>query len=183
MKEWKNTAWNEIREEYVTGGLPLSALAKKHGVNLNTVKYHAAKEAWCEKRREYRASRPLPQPVYANRGLFGAPVEVGPEGAGESPAEAWPPSPGSVPEELFDLGRRMLRQIDDMTRRCGTVYEMRAAVSVLRDLADILHRIPIDTEEQRARIDRIRAQTKKMEPRPQEPIEIRFIGDTENCSY
>ena len=46
--------WPKIRTEYIEGSDSITTLAKKHGVNPNTARYHFRHEHWSEMRREVR---------------------------------------------------------------------------------------------------------------------------------
>ena len=48
------TDWKMIRAEYIEGGESITTLAKRHGVNPNTARYHFRREQWSEMRREAR---------------------------------------------------------------------------------------------------------------------------------
>lgn len=46
--------WKMIRQEYLETGLSMDQLAEKHGVNRNTLRYHARNEKWSARREKVR---------------------------------------------------------------------------------------------------------------------------------
>ena len=49
------TCWDQIRTEYINGGISQRALAKKHGVSYKSLTNHARSERWAEERRRIAA--------------------------------------------------------------------------------------------------------------------------------
>lgn len=47
--------WNALKCEYVTGDITAAELAKKHGINKNSVYRHCQTERWNEEKRHYLA--------------------------------------------------------------------------------------------------------------------------------
>lgn len=43
--------WNELREEYIRGGITQSALAERYGIPVGSLRRRAAAEGWCAMRR------------------------------------------------------------------------------------------------------------------------------------
>ncbi len=172
------TDWKKIREEYVTGSLAMRPLAEKCGVSFNTLKEHAAREAWSEKRREYRE-------------IKAQLLRSGTTFACASP-------PGTTPQNVVDcpgqdplIGADMLAACDMILRRvhtllpgCISMYEIRSAASALQDIGAILTSHPsLEVEERKARIERLHAELREKEAAKKPGIlEVRFLGDTEECS-
>lgn len=50
----KTVDWQRMRVEYVTGAMSYKALAKKHGVQANTLSKRGKDEKWPEERRKFR---------------------------------------------------------------------------------------------------------------------------------
>ena len=50
----KKPNWKRISTEYITGDIAMCPLAKKYNVPITTLKDHARRERWSERRREYR---------------------------------------------------------------------------------------------------------------------------------
>ena len=46
--------WKAIQQEYIEGNLSMTVLANKHGVNRNTLRYHARAEEWAKSRDDVR---------------------------------------------------------------------------------------------------------------------------------
>lgn len=51
------TDWNEIREEYILGGVTQKALADRHGISVASLRRRAAEEGWTGKRATLSAGR------------------------------------------------------------------------------------------------------------------------------
>ena len=59
------------------------------------------------------------------------------------------------------------------------MYDVRLGASAMKDLRELLLSHPVmDEEEQRSRIDKVRADNEKTKPHKQEPIEVVFVGKT-----
>ena len=169
------TDWKAIAEEYITGDLSLRLLAEKHGVSLNTLKTHAVRGSWTEKRQEHRVMQDAPQPVDVNRPPWHSaqPVE-------EDPETPMDPALYVAAEDIFDVSRQLLERARALLPRCGTMYDVRLGASAMKDLRELLLSHPVmDAEEQRARIDKVRADIEKTKPRKPEPIEIVFRDGAE----
>ena len=50
--------WNEVREEYIRGGITQGALAEKHGVPAGSLRRRAAAEGWRDMRKARESSQP-----------------------------------------------------------------------------------------------------------------------------
>lgn len=46
------TDWKKVKNEYINGNISYEKLAEKHGIPYSTIKYHAHRERWGEKKRE-----------------------------------------------------------------------------------------------------------------------------------
>ena len=150
----KKPDWLEIRQEYIESGLSMAKLAKKHNVSLSTLKKKAAKEKWTADGRTIKR----PGSPYAG-------VELNPERLAAMDAAV-----DSEEERL----QRYLRMTDAMAKRIEEALEVvdvynsksiSELTKALRDLREIqgLTKTALDIEEQRARIEKLRKDTKSPE--------------------
>ncbi len=86
-------------------------------------------------------------------------------------------------EDIFDVSRQLLERARALLPRCGTMYDVRLGASAMKDLRDLLLSHPVmDAEEQHARIEKIRSDIEKTKPHQPEPLEVVFVGKTEQAS-
>nr|MCR4707183.1 hypothetical protein [Clostridiales bacterium] len=156
------TDWKAIREEYVVGRLGMRPLAEKCGVSFNTLKDHAAREGWSEKRREYRKMK---EQLLAPATTFpcASPPDATPQNS-ENVVDCTEPEPLPGAEMIYRVSEMMLSRIRTLLPRCGSMYELRSAASALEDIKGVLMSHPsLEVEEQRARIERLRAEIRERE--------------------
>jgi len=158
----KHRDWTEIEKDYLESGLSLSQLAEKYGVSISTLKKTAARQGWAKKRivGEEKVER----------------VET-------ALAEMEPPQmePKTEPTggEIRVLDRetekqRFNRVVDEMLNRVedaicivnpSDAASIKLLTAALKDLRDLKHlnRTELDLEEQRARIAKLRSDTRIVE--------------------
>lgn len=145
--------WVEIQQEFVRTGLKYPELAEKFGVPLSTLKKKAAEYKWQEKRR--------------------AAVEADPETFLEPEPAKVPVPDARVLDRLSDKERferivnEMLDRVEDAictvdTSDAASIKLLTAALKDLRDLKH-LNRTDLDIEEQRARIAKLKSDTRIVE--------------------
>ncbi len=178
------TDWKAIAEEYITGDVAMRALAETHGVNFNTLRTRAVNGAWTEKRRDYRKKQDEEAagqhstdniPPFSTSNMLA--------NGEENPEAPMEPALYLAAEDIFNVSRQLLERARALLPRCGTMYEVRLGASAMKDLRELLLSHPVmDAEEQRARIEKVRADIEKTKPRKPEPLEVVFIGATEQAS-
>ena len=147
--------WFEIERDFRETGLSYPKLAAKYGVSLSTLKKKAAKNKWALQRSlTDRKREPAPQ---------------------EEPAPMVPAEPPAIIYQSETERRRevFLRMTDDMANRIQdalavvdveNVFAIKMLASALKDLRDLQGiRDPLDEEEKRARIAKLRSDTRNVE--------------------
>lgn len=165
--------WNAIEADFLATGMAYPALAKKWDVSLSTLKKKAMRGRWgdrhaavailAEERVPENQEEPSEEPV---------PVW-------EEPTKEKEPEPQAeliTPEEIAietrsDRIRRMLRTTDEMMDRIvnaldlikpDDTYALKTLISALKDLREMqgLNKSELDIEEQRARIAKLKSETR-----------------------
>ena len=124
--------WKRIKKEYIAGGVSYRELSEKHGVSHSTMKKVAAREHWMDLRNQAGAKtdQQVVEAVSAKNARFDDAVELALKAACEY---------------LKTPGRMRAVDLKDVT----------TALKNLRDLKGIKNEA--DAEEQRARIEALRA--------------------------
>ena len=124
--------WKRIKKEYIAGGISHRKLSEKHGISYSTLKKVAAREHWTELRNQAGAkeSAKVVEAVSSQNARFDDAVELALEAACN-----YLKAPGQ------------LRAVD--------LKDVTTALKNLRDLKGIKNEA--DAEEQRARIEALRA--------------------------
>lgn len=124
--------WKKLKKEYIAGGISHRKLSEKYGVSYSTLKKVAAREHWTDLRNHAGAKEDakVVEAVSAQNALFDDAVDLALEAACE-----YLRSPGQM------------RAVD--------LKDVTTALKNLRDLKGI--KSDIDVEEQRARIEALRA--------------------------
>ena len=163
--------WATIRADYLESGLSYSKLAAKHGVSLSTLKKRAAAEHWTRTRDTVSTeaeAEPYGTGTAAGTGTgIAVPVEV------------------SI-QEKRDRMRIFLQASDAMMDRILDAlnspevispYSMKLLASALRDLREMqgLNKSALDLEEQQARIDKLRSETRIVESPESRGIVVEFV--------
>lgn len=145
--------WVEIQQEFIATGVKYPELAAKFGVPLSTIKKKAAEFKWQEKRR--------------------AAVEADPETFMEPEPVKVPVPDVRVLDRISDK-ERFSRIVDEMLDRvedaiCAVDTADAASIKLLtgalKDLRDLKHlnRTELDIEEQKARIAKLKSDTRIVE--------------------
>lgn len=144
--------WFEIERDFRETGLSYPKLAAKYGVSLSTLKKKAAKNKWAlQKALTAKEREPAPK---------------------EEPEPVIPEEPTAIVYQTETERRRelFLRMTDDMANRIqdalavvdvSNVFAIKMLASALKDLRDLQGiRDPLDEEEKRARIAKLRSDTR-----------------------
>lgn len=167
----KKPNWKRISTEYITGDIAMCPLAKKYSVPTTTLKDHARRERWSERRREYRQEAGI-QAVKAS--------------AREAVPAAENPEPKAADIERIDrvfyaadlLIGRVIEMLEKEKYLDGR--DLSAIATALSRAKEIQHlRDALDIREQEARI---RALEKENAGENAEPVEICFAGETEEAA-
>ena len=131
--------WKKLKKEYIAGGISHRKLSEKYGVSYSTLKKVAAREHWTDLRNHAGAKEDakVVEAVSAQNALFDDAVDLALEAACE-----YLRSPGQM------------RAVD--------LKDVTTALKNLRDLKGI--KSDIDVEEQRARIEALRARAAMNKP-------------------
>lgn len=159
--------WKKIAKEYITTEIAMRPLAEKHKVPFSTLRVHAKREEWSEKRRQYqlRVGQEAVQNVGSKAGtLYGM--------------DSTKPDKRAVSEaELIFEGAALAIQWIVNRLNSGEVEDYREVESLIRSMngAKGITRIKqaLDNREQEARIANLEQQTAKA---AREPVEITFAG-------
>lgn len=132
--------WKKIKKEYIAGGISHRQLSEKHGVSYSTLKKVAAREHWTDMRNQAEAKEnaKVVEAVSSKNALFEDAVEL------------------ALMAACDYLNRSSGRM------RAADIKDMTSALKNLRDLKGIRHEA--DAEEQRARIEALRARTAMNKP-------------------
>ena len=165
----KHRDWTEIREDYQANGLNYAALAQKYGVPLDTLKKAAARQGWT-KRKEKRQEKQ--QAAVKKISAKMAPPENGTE-------EMAPAQSNFGQAEQFDrtvakLLTKVEQAVDFMPPE--STQALKQLTGALKDLQGLLRmtKDDLDREEQRARIEKLRAEIETGVPAG--PVVIKFVN-------
>lgn len=175
----KHRDWTEIEKDYQENGLSLKELAVKYGVSISTLKKAAMRQGWgkgrvAPKRRQtadrVKAALTEVEEMEPNGTDEMEPEQMEPNGTKVVPL--WPENQTILPAE--DGAERFQRIVDEMldrvedaicrvdTSNAGAVKLLTAALKDLRSLKG-LDKSPLDLEEQKARIEKLRSETRIVE--------------------
>lgn len=170
--------WATVRADYIETGLSYSKLAKKHNVSISTLKKRAADEHWTRSRKA--RNEPAVEPEIVEE----------PAGTGTEPEEPTqelvPVGSEAVIVEPVDRQQRFMDATDAMMDRILDAltspeiispYSMKLLASALRDLREMqgLNKSALDIEEQRARIEKLRSETRNPETPESSAIVVEFV--------
>lgn len=175
----KHRDWTEIEKDYQENGLSLKELAVKYDVSISTLKKAAMRQGWgkgrvAPKRRQtadrVKAALTEVEEMEPNGTDEMEPEQMEPNGTKVVPL--WPENQTILPAE--DGAERFQRIVDEMldrvedaicrvdTSNAGAVKLLTAALKDLRSLKG-LDKSPLDLEEQKARIEKLRSETRIVE--------------------
>ena len=167
----KKPNWKRISTEYITGDIAMCPLAKKYNVPITTLKDHARRERWSERRREYRQEAGIK--------------------AVKSPAREAVPASEKIEPKDKDVGRieKVFFAADLLIDRVIEVLqkekyldgkELSAIATAISRAKEIKHiRDALDIREQEARI---KALEKENASGDADPVEICFSPEAEEAS-
>ena len=174
----KHRDWTEVEKDYQENGLSYAELAHKYGIPLDTLKKAAARQGWTKskERRAKKAAQKV-QSIQADiaeaqMAPNGTSEEMAPNGT-EEMAPVVPLYPDRVLPAESDAVRfeRLVNQLMDRVEdaichmdvtQAGSVKLMTGALKDLRDLKH-LNKTDLDIEEQKARIEKLRSETRIVE--------------------
>lgn len=163
--------WTAIRQEYITGDIGLRPLAEKRRVSFNTLKDHAKREGWGEKRRDYRKET----------GFVGRATPH--HTTNFNVVEYIPPDIPDGSSKLYVATEAILERVLELMPKSKSMYELRAAAAALKDVKEIRQiRTPLDEEEQIARIAKLKAEVKGQGAGQDEPVLVEFVGESEGAA-
>ena len=175
----KHRDWTEIEKDYQENGLSLKELAVKYNVSISTLKKAAMRQGWgkgrvAPKRRQaadrVQAALAEVEETEPNGTDEMEPEQMEPNGTKVVPL--WPENQTILPAE--DGAERFQRIVDEMldrvedaicrvdTSNAGAVKLLTAALKDLQSLKG-LDKSPLDLEEQKARIEKLRSETRIVE--------------------
>lgn len=175
----KHRDWTEIEKDYQENGLSLKELAVKYGVSISTLKKAAMRQGWgkgrvAPKRRQtadrVKAALTEVEEMEPNGTDEMEPEQMEPNGTKVVPL--WPENQTILPaengaerfqrivDEMLDRVEDAICQVD--TSNAGAVKLLTAALKDLRSLKG-LDKSPLDLEEQKARIEKLRSETRIVE--------------------
>lgn len=174
----KHRDWTEVEKDYQENGLSYAELAHKYGIPLDTLKKAAARQGWTKsKERRAKKAAQKAQSIQANiaeaqMAPNGTSDEMAPNGT-EEMAPVVPLYPDKVLPAENDAARfeRLVNQLMDRVEdaicnmdvtQAGSVKLMTGALKDLRDLKH-LNKTALDIEEQKARIEKLRSETRIIE--------------------
>lgn len=145
--------WPRVKKKYVTGQMSQAALAKAEGVSCTTLSHRAVKEGWTEQRNTYRNKR-------AKKAI---------EAASERAAEA-DTRTDDIINDLLDKLKEYVSGMD-----ASDVGTYRAVTIALRNIRELRGaKDELDIEEQRARIEKLRADCRR-DAKP-DAIKLEVVG-------
>jgi transposase len=142
--------WKKIKKEYIAGGVSYKALAEKYGVSFSTIQKIGAKERWSDLRKKSskKAEEKVVEAVSSRNARFEDAVDLALEAACN-----YLKAPGQ------------LRAVD--------IKDVTTALKNLRDLKGI--KSDADIEEQKARIEALRARAAMNKPVDDEDEQVGVI--------
>lgn len=159
--------WKQIETDFLATGLSYSKLAKKYGVSISTLKKKAAAGKWGQKAQEAMQLAGMPERPRRNRNRNQeepVPAEEPVGLASYSPVEIAANFRRERREYYMQLTDGMAQRIDEALQKVNPsdVYSIALLTRALKDLRDIqgLRKDELDVEEQLARIDKLRSETR-----------------------
>lgn len=164
----KHRDWTEIRDDYQTSGLSYAALSKKYSVPIDSLKKAAIRQGWVKREKAIRKAFAQMAPD-ENGTIETAPSENGTKET----------APRIRKEERFERTvEALLAKAEEAIEIAGPeeVDKIRKLASALRDLQGLLRlgKDELDMEEQKARIEKLRADAET--GGPPEPVVVRFVN-------
>ena len=186
----KHRDWTEIEKDYQENGLSLKELAVKYDVSISTLKKAAMRQGWgkgrvAPKRRQaadrVKAALTEVEEMEPNGTDEMEPEQMEPNGTKVVPL--WPENQTVLPaesgaERFQRIVDEMLDRVEDAicrvdTSNAGAVKLLTAALKDLRSLKG-LDKSPLDLEEQKARIEKLRSETRIVEDADEYGVIVRM---------
>lgn len=157
----KHRDWSAIEKDYREGDLSYAELAEKYNVSISTLKKAAARQGWRPGKGKAASIRRAAKALGKME-----PSEMEPSSETEPEMEPKGTDDGYGIERFDYLVGAMAERIEQAIFRTAEdekadLNAIKILVSALKDLRDLQHRnkSELDLEEQRARIEKLRAET------------------------
>jgi len=164
----KHRDWTEIRQEYEKG-VSLQTLSERHDISIDTLKKASSRQKWVKGKPKIERLKKLAAEIAPNG------TENGTEEKGTEQKAPRLTFQEQVEDAAHNLLRCVLKRLendgDDISSR--TIQELTSALKNIRQVT----KDDLDREEQRARIEKLRAET-KTEDAASRTVTVRFV-DTE----
>lgn len=171
----KHRDWTEIRDDYQTSGLSYAALSEKYSVPIDTLKKAAARQGWTKRKekRQAAAERVAVKMAQVTKGTEEtAPLKNGTEEMAPAPTRA------AQIEQYERIIAKMLEKLEKSVEYVApeSTQAVKQLTGALRDLQGLLRlgKDELDMEEQKARIEKLRAEAES--GGPPEPVVVRFVN-------
>lgn len=168
--------WKRISSEYIKGDIAMCPLAKKYGVPERTLKDHAKRERWSERRGEYRLSEAQKASAAVAEKEETAVAEEK-RGTAPPPGKPAPVSKAQAgTEKVFYAADLLIERVIEVLEKEKYLdgKELSSLATAISKAKEIKHlRDALDIREQEARIA---AMEKNNTPTEREPVQIEFIG-------
>lgn len=158
----KHRDWTEIEKDYLESGLSLSQLAQKYGVSISTLKKTAARQGWAKKRSgseqkvervETALAELEPEQMEPEKGTTGTEIKVYDR---ETDSQKF----ARIVDGMLDRVQDAICMVNPSD--AASIKLLTAALKDLRSLKG-LDKTDLDREEQRARIAKLRSDTRIVE--------------------
>ena len=174
----KHRDWTEIRIDYQQNGLSYAKIADKYGVSIVTVKKAAKREGWVKACTKTAKAESVAKKIPAQKDT----AERTPRPKLERTDDE--PTGQEEKDRFLGVVRRLLDKIEAsvelMPPECAK--ELKSLSGALKDLSTIAgwDKDENDLAEQRARIEKLRAETKAATDEASRAVTVRFV-DTEGA--
>lgn len=160
----KHRDWSDIQAEYEKGA-SLQSLAEKHDISIGTIKKACARQGWCKKGSKLRKIEKSLDKIIPN----GTVLENGTESVQRVPFQ----------KRLENAAQTVLDKLEAAIEFVPPeqVQALKQITGALKDLVVLTGGSDLDREEQRARIEKLRAET-RTEDAASRTVTVRFV-DTE----
>ena len=159
--------WSRVRADYLTTGLTYKKLAEKYGISLPMIKKVASREHWTADKAKVEAV--TNEVTWGNRSAEGSEAEI-----------------LTVADIRRDRYEKFMEITDAMMDRIQAAltspevispYSLKLLASALRDLREMqgLNKTALDIEEQQARIEKLRADTKVVQSPEDRAVVVEFV--------
>ena len=174
MAQRDEALWQKIRAEYLKTGKSYSKLAAEFGVNVSSVKRYAMIEEW----KAEREGRNVLMAARAAEALTGEPL------TDELTAMVDTVSPDVIDDSdrvkrFMDVTDALMERIFDAVQNTDRIsaQSLKFLTSALHDIWEMqrLNRSALDIEEQKARIEKLRAEIRTPETVESRGITVEFV--------